>query len=146
MNATITEELFFKGLIGNIRIDSVIPHILKMEPADYNSQIIGHSIWKLQLQCCKLNCSLPEHKTPNWTHCFWGIWKFLLQKVTRIQGIFILASLRIFEVTGPTAEIKWIFLPDSFKWTWNTTNLFLVKMIPEAVTSWLSKLSSHSIL
>uniref|UniRef100_A0A2I3H313 Nuclear receptor subfamily 2 group C member 1 n=1 Tax=Nomascus leucogenys TaxID=61853 RepID=A0A2I3H313_NOMLE len=32
MNATITEELFFKGLIGNIRIDSVIPHILKMEP------------------------------------------------------------------------------------------------------------------
>uniref|UniRef100_A0A2K6TPR6 Nuclear receptor subfamily 2 group C member 1 n=1 Tax=Saimiri boliviensis boliviensis TaxID=39432 RepID=A0A2K6TPR6_SAIBB len=44
MNATITEELFFKGLIGNIRIDSVIPHILKMEPADYNSQIVGHSI------------------------------------------------------------------------------------------------------
>ncbi|XP_012878251.1 PREDICTED: nuclear receptor subfamily 2 group C member 1 isoform X2 [Dipodomys ordii] len=43
MNATITEELFFKGLIGNVRIDSVIPHILKMEPADYNSQIIGHS-------------------------------------------------------------------------------------------------------
>nr|XP_045008596.1 nuclear receptor subfamily 2 group C member 1 isoform X2 [Jaculus jaculus] len=41
MNATITEELFFKGLIGNVRIDSVIPHILKMEPADYNSQIIG---------------------------------------------------------------------------------------------------------
>ncbi|KAG8514014.1 Nuclear receptor subfamily 2 group C member 1, partial [Galemys pyrenaicus] len=37
MNATITEELFFKGLIGNVRIDSVIPHILKMEPADYNS-------------------------------------------------------------------------------------------------------------
>uniref|UniRef100_G1PZY9 Nuclear receptor subfamily 2 group C member 1 n=1 Tax=Myotis lucifugus TaxID=59463 RepID=G1PZY9_MYOLU len=28
MNATITEELFFKGLIGNVRIDSVIPHIL----------------------------------------------------------------------------------------------------------------------
>ncbi|XP_036155044.1 nuclear receptor subfamily 2 group C member 1 isoform X4 [Myotis myotis] len=44
MNATITEELFFKGLIGSVRIDSVIPHILKMEPADYNSQIIGHSI------------------------------------------------------------------------------------------------------
>lgn len=44
MNATITEELFFKGLIGNVRIDSVIPHILKMEPADYNSQIIGHSV------------------------------------------------------------------------------------------------------
>lgn len=51
MNATITEELFFKGLIGNVRIDSVIPHILKMEPADYNSQIIGHSIWKLRAQC-----------------------------------------------------------------------------------------------
>ena len=50
MNATITEELFFKGLIGNVRIDSVIPHILKMEPADYNSQIIGHSIWKLRSQ------------------------------------------------------------------------------------------------
>ncbi|XP_060233918.1 nuclear receptor subfamily 2 group C member 1 isoform X2 [Meriones unguiculatus] len=44
MSATITEELFFKGLIGNVRIDSVIPHILKMEPADYNSQIIGHSL------------------------------------------------------------------------------------------------------
>ncbi|KAM5288995.1 nuclear receptor subfamily 2 group C member 1 isoform 2-T2 [Ctenodactylus gundi] len=44
INATITEELFFKGLIGNVRIDSVIPHILKMEPADYNSQIISHNI------------------------------------------------------------------------------------------------------
>lgn len=54
MNATITEELFFKGLIGNVRIDSVIPHILKMEPADYNSQIIGHSIWKQRAKCYKL--------------------------------------------------------------------------------------------
>ncbi|XP_068951167.1 nuclear receptor subfamily 2 group C member 1 [Petaurus breviceps papuanus] len=44
MSATITEELFFKGLIGNVRIDSVIPYIFKMETADYNSQIIGHGI------------------------------------------------------------------------------------------------------
>ncbi|XP_074082704.1 nuclear receptor subfamily 2 group C member 1 isoform X3 [Macrotis lagotis] len=44
MSATVTEELFFKGLIGNVRIDSVIPYIFKMETADYNSQIIGHGI------------------------------------------------------------------------------------------------------
>ncbi|XP_051856804.1 nuclear receptor subfamily 2 group C member 1 isoform X2 [Antechinus flavipes] len=44
MSATITEELFFKGLIGNVRIDSVIPYIFKMETADYNSQLIGHGI------------------------------------------------------------------------------------------------------
>ncbi|XP_053884241.1 nuclear receptor subfamily 2 group C member 1 isoform X4 [Malaclemys terrapin pileata] len=44
MSATITEELFFAGLIGNVQIDSIIPYILRMETADYNSQIIGHSV------------------------------------------------------------------------------------------------------
>ncbi|XP_058046021.1 nuclear receptor subfamily 2 group C member 1 isoform X5 [Ahaetulla prasina] len=44
MSATITEELFFAGLIGNVQIDSIIPYILRMETADYNSQIIGHTI------------------------------------------------------------------------------------------------------
>ncbi|XP_028669223.1 nuclear receptor subfamily 2 group C member 1 isoform X1 [Erpetoichthys calabaricus] len=43
MSAAITEELFFAGLIGNVQIDSIIPYILKMETADYNSQIIGSS-------------------------------------------------------------------------------------------------------
>ncbi|TSL97273.1 Nuclear receptor subfamily 2 group C member 2 [Bagarius yarrelli] len=39
MSSSITEELFFTGLIGNVPIDSIIPYILKMESADYNSQI-----------------------------------------------------------------------------------------------------------
>ncbi|XP_047463232.1 nuclear receptor subfamily 2 group C member 2 [Mugil cephalus] len=38
MNSSITEELFFTGLIGNVSIDSIIPYILKMEMAEYNSQ------------------------------------------------------------------------------------------------------------
>ncbi|XP_049609649.1 nuclear receptor subfamily 2 group C member 2 [Syngnathus scovelli] len=38
MNSNITEELFFTGLIGNVSIDSIIPYILKMETAEYNSQ------------------------------------------------------------------------------------------------------------
>lgn len=37
MNSSITEELFFTGLIGNVSIDSIIPYILKMETAEYNS-------------------------------------------------------------------------------------------------------------
>ncbi|KAF7695078.1 nuclear receptor subfamily 2 group C member 2 [Silurus meridionalis] len=41
MSSSITEELFFTGLIGNVPIDSIIPYILKMETADYNSQISG---------------------------------------------------------------------------------------------------------
>ncbi|XP_058720111.1 nuclear receptor subfamily 2 group C member 1-like isoform X1 [Poecile atricapillus] len=44
MSAAITEELFFAGLIGNVQIDSIIPYILRMETADYNSQIIGHGM------------------------------------------------------------------------------------------------------
>uniref|UniRef100_A0A4W3K1K1 Nuclear receptor subfamily 2, group C, member 2 n=1 Tax=Callorhinchus milii TaxID=7868 RepID=A0A4W3K1K1_CALMI len=43
MNSSITEELFFTGLIGNVQIDSIIPYILRMETAEYNSQIIGTS-------------------------------------------------------------------------------------------------------
>ncbi|XP_028843085.1 nuclear receptor subfamily 2 group C member 2 [Denticeps clupeoides] len=41
MSSSITEELFFTGLIGSVPIDSIIPYILKMETADYNSQITG---------------------------------------------------------------------------------------------------------
>uniref|UniRef100_A0A8C8HSU5 Nuclear receptor subfamily 2 group C member 2 n=1 Tax=Oncorhynchus tshawytscha TaxID=74940 RepID=A0A8C8HSU5_ONCTS len=41
MSSSITEELFFTGLIGNVPIDSIIPYILKMETADYNTQITG---------------------------------------------------------------------------------------------------------
>ncbi|KAI1893039.1 hypothetical protein AGOR_G00139780 [Albula goreensis] len=41
MSSSITEELFFTGLIGNVPIDSIIPYILKMETAEYNSQITG---------------------------------------------------------------------------------------------------------
>ncbi|NP_001084198.1 nuclear receptor subfamily 2 group C member 1-A [Xenopus laevis] len=44
MNAAITEELFFAGLIGNVQIDSIIPYILRMETSDYNSQIIGLAV------------------------------------------------------------------------------------------------------
>lgn len=43
MSSSITEELFFTGLIGNVPIDSIIPYILKMESADYNNQITGPS-------------------------------------------------------------------------------------------------------
>lgn len=38
MSSSITEELFFAGLIGNVQIDSIIPYILKMDSTDYNSQ------------------------------------------------------------------------------------------------------------
>uniref|UniRef100_A0A8C9W0W8 Nuclear receptor subfamily 2, group C, member 1 n=1 Tax=Scleropages formosus TaxID=113540 RepID=A0A8C9W0W8_SCLFO len=41
MSSTVTEELFFAGLIGNVQIDSIIPYILKMESTDYNSQGIA---------------------------------------------------------------------------------------------------------
>lgn len=43
MSSSITEELFFTGLIGNVPIDSIIPYILKMETAEYNGQITGMS-------------------------------------------------------------------------------------------------------
>ncbi|XP_061423338.1 nuclear receptor subfamily 2 group C member 2-like isoform X1 [Lethenteron reissneri] len=43
MSSNITEELFFAGLIGNVQIDSIIPYILRMETAEYNSQITGTS-------------------------------------------------------------------------------------------------------
>ncbi|XP_075618694.1 nuclear receptor subfamily 2 group C member 2 isoform X4 [Balearica regulorum gibbericeps] len=43
MSSSITEELFFTGLIGNVPIDSIIPYILKMETAEYNGQITGVS-------------------------------------------------------------------------------------------------------
>ncbi|XP_052781212.1 orphan steroid hormone receptor 2-like isoform X2 [Mya arenaria] len=39
LQANIMEELFFAGLIGNVQIDSIIPYILRMETAEYNSQL-----------------------------------------------------------------------------------------------------------
>ena len=33
----ILEELFFSGLIGNVKIDSVIPYILNMETGEMNN-------------------------------------------------------------------------------------------------------------
>ncbi|XP_073501090.1 nuclear receptor subfamily 2 group C member 2 isoform X2 [Phyllobates terribilis] len=44
MSSSITEELFFTGLIGNVPIDSIIPYILKMETAEYNGQLTGTSV------------------------------------------------------------------------------------------------------
>lgn len=46
MNSSITEELFFTGLIGNVSIDSIIPYILKMETAEYNSQDSDLTEWQ----------------------------------------------------------------------------------------------------
>lgn len=46
MNSSITEELFFTGLIGNVTIDSIIPYILKMETAEYNSQDSEATEWQ----------------------------------------------------------------------------------------------------
>ena len=39
LNPIIMEELFFAGLIGNVQIDSIIPYILRMETAEYSSQM-----------------------------------------------------------------------------------------------------------
>jgi hypothetical protein len=38
------EELFFAGLIGSVQIDSIIPYILRMETAEYNSQMAGQGL------------------------------------------------------------------------------------------------------
>ncbi|XP_069142592.1 orphan steroid hormone receptor 2-like isoform X6 [Argopecten irradians] len=40
----VMEELFFAGLIGNVQIDSIIPYILRMETAEYNSQMAGQGL------------------------------------------------------------------------------------------------------
>ncbi|KAL5013414.1 hypothetical protein ScPMuIL_007684 [Solemya velum] len=44
LNPSIMEELFFSGLIGNVQIDSIIPYILRMETAEYNSQMASQGI------------------------------------------------------------------------------------------------------
>ena len=41
LSPAVMEELFFAGLIGNVQIDSIIPYILRMETAEYNSQMGG---------------------------------------------------------------------------------------------------------
>uniref|UniRef100_H2ZB47 Nuclear receptor n=2 Tax=Ciona savignyi TaxID=51511 RepID=H2ZB47_CIOSA len=37
LNSSITEEIFFAGLIGNVQIDSIIPYILKMETGEFST-------------------------------------------------------------------------------------------------------------
>lgn len=44
LSPSVMEELFFAGLIGNVQIDSIIPYILRMETAEYNSQIAGQGL------------------------------------------------------------------------------------------------------
>ena len=44
LQASIMEELFFAGLIGNVQIDSIIPYILRMETAEYNSQMASQGL------------------------------------------------------------------------------------------------------
>ncbi|XP_064632538.1 orphan steroid hormone receptor 2-like isoform X2 [Lineus longissimus] len=39
VNPSVMEEVFFAGLIGNIQIDSIIPYVLRMETAEYNTQL-----------------------------------------------------------------------------------------------------------
>jgi hypothetical protein len=41
--ATITEELFFSGLIGNVQIDSIIPYILKMDSSELTNEFVSSS-------------------------------------------------------------------------------------------------------
>ena len=41
LSPSVMEELFFAGLIGNVQIDNIIPYILRMETAEYNSQVGG---------------------------------------------------------------------------------------------------------
>lgn len=43
MDGSVTEELFFAGLIGNVQIDSIIPYILRMETAEYTSGLVSES-------------------------------------------------------------------------------------------------------
>ncbi|KAK3103035.1 hypothetical protein FSP39_015933 [Pinctada imbricata] len=44
LSPNVMEELFFAGLIGNVQIDSIIPYILRMETAEYNSQMAGQGL------------------------------------------------------------------------------------------------------
>ncbi|RWS08298.1 nuclear receptor subfamily 2 group C member 2-like protein [Dinothrombium tinctorium] len=40
---SITEELFFSGLIGNVQIDSIIPYILKMDSSEFANEFVSSS-------------------------------------------------------------------------------------------------------
>ncbi|KAK3584892.1 hypothetical protein CHS0354_023481 [Potamilus streckersoni] len=44
LQSNVMEELFFAGLIGNVQIDSIIPYILRMETAEYNSQMASQGL------------------------------------------------------------------------------------------------------
>ncbi|XP_056001229.1 orphan steroid hormone receptor 2-like isoform X2 [Ostrea edulis] len=44
LSPNVMEELFFAGLIGSVQIDSIIPYILRMETAEYNSQMAGQGL------------------------------------------------------------------------------------------------------
>ncbi|KAG7228108.1 hypothetical protein INR49_013391 [Caranx melampygus] len=57
MNSSITEELFFTGLIGNVSIDSIIPYILKMETAERTLEYLqkGDIIFKNRVKIMTVN-------------------------------------------------------------------------------------------
>jgi len=38
LQSDVIEEIFFTGLIGNIQINTIIPHILKMNPDEYTTK------------------------------------------------------------------------------------------------------------
>nr|XP_042896023.1 orphan steroid hormone receptor 2 isoform X2 [Parasteatoda tepidariorum] len=42
LQPSITEELFFSGLIGNVQIDSIIPYILSMDSSEYTPEMSSH--------------------------------------------------------------------------------------------------------
>lgn len=48
LRASLTEELFFAGLIGSVRIDSILPYILRMEPHNMDP---GGSLQMYRGQC-----------------------------------------------------------------------------------------------
>lgn len=40
---SITEELFFSGLVGNVQIESIIPYILKMDSSEFTNEFVSSS-------------------------------------------------------------------------------------------------------
>ena len=41
LDSSVTEGLFFAGLIGNVQIDSIIPYILRMETSDFTGGLVS---------------------------------------------------------------------------------------------------------
>jgi len=60
LQASVMEELFFAGLIGNVQIDSIIPYILRMETAEYNSQMATQGFTSSADLASMLNSSVEQ--------------------------------------------------------------------------------------